>query len=271
MLPRYENIINDTYRVLEPFSEPYAIDRKRFTFSLELLDQQLHVRGKRILDLGSGVGIFAVALRMLGAKVVGLDKFIFPNAFDNPYRIETFSKLQDIWRKGDILVKEGDLLKRLPFGEDEFDLVNCDCTIEHLLNSPKSLFSEVKRVLRPGGVFFITTPNFANLLRRVRFLLGRSPHWDLREYFDGEEHFTGHRREFTLSELRRQLSWAGFSVLWWRTQNSFFRWHRLFHPRKWMAHAAAALSFPFPTMREMLFVLGQKPTCRHPSDDKSCV
>ena len=255
----YERTIDEVYKALGAFSKPYEIDKKRFASSLRLLNERELIRGKKILDLGSGVCIFPIALKRLGAEVVGFDKFIFPSAFDNPYRIADFKALQTIWDKEGITVREGDLLKRLPFEEGEFDLVNSDCTIEHLLDSPKSLFAEVRRVLRPGGTFLLTTPNLANLSRRIRFLLGRSPHWDLREYFDGEAHFTGHRREFTLSELCELLSWSGFSVTLQKTQNSFFSVNRLLHPRKWMAHVASALSFPFPRMREILFVLCQKP------------
>ncbi len=255
----YEDTIDDTYRTLGSFSAGYEVDRKRFAHSLKILGTHGRIHGRRVLDLGCGVGILSLALKSLGAEVVGFDKFIFPTAHDNPYRINDFKRLTALWEQAGITVLEGDILCKLPFKDGEFDVVNCDCTIEHLTHSPKSLFKEVNRVLRPGGVFLVTTPNLVNLSRRVRFLVGRSPHWDLQEYFDREERFTGHVRELTLSELRQELLWSGFSIPFSGTQNSFFNWKRLFHPRKWMAHLFTLLSFPFPTMREVLFVLAEKP------------
>lgn len=258
MMSRYAQIIDEVYRECGVFAAPYEIDRKRFAFSLQLLDEQQVIRGKRILDLGSGVGIFALALSKLGAKVFGLDKFIFPHSMDNPYKIKDFESLRKIWDRNGLQITEGDLLAALPFSDREFDAVNCDATIEHLPYSPQHLFTEVKRVLRPQGVFLITTPNFANLLRRIRFLFGKSPQWDIRDYFERGELFTGHRREFTVSELCTMVSLSGFTIRTWCTKNSFLNWSRILHPQKWRAHWCTVFSLPFPRMRDIIFLLAQK-------------
>lgn len=57
----------------------------------------------------------------------------------------------------------------LPYPDSCFDLVTCVETIEHLENF-RALFREIHRVLRPGGVVIITTPNILNLRSRLRFL-----------------------------------------------------------------------------------------------------
>lgn len=46
----------------------------------------------------------------------------------------------------------------LPFTSGAFDLVTANMVVEHLV-SPSEQFLEVARVLRPGGVFLIHTPN----------------------------------------------------------------------------------------------------------------
>lgn len=256
--PSYEKVLREVYNDLGNFSALYEADFKRFCYSLKLLDERGLIRGKHILDLGCGVGIMALAFKKLGGNVTGIDKFIFPSANDNPYRVGDFKALRRIWDAYGVTVVEHDILTRLPFEDGAFDAVNSDATVEHLIHSPKGLFVEVHRILRPGGAFLVTTPNLANLLRRVRFVFGRSPMWDLKDYFDREANFTGHRREFTMVELRQMLEWTGFHVTRATAQNSFFNWRRLFKLEKALAHIVALLAMPFPKMREMLFVLAEK-------------
>ena len=53
--------------------------------------------------------------------------------------------------------------ERLPFAGESFDLIVCVWVHEHLTEPPK-VFSEVHRVLRPGGHFVFLTPNLRNPL-----------------------------------------------------------------------------------------------------------
>jgi SAM-dependent methyltransferase len=46
----------------------------------------------------------------------------------------------------------------IPWADDAFDLVFADNVLEHL-EKPARVFAEVRRVLRPGGVFLVKTPN----------------------------------------------------------------------------------------------------------------
>jgi SAM-dependent methyltransferase len=80
----------------------------------------------------------------------------------------------------------------LPFDDGAFDLVLCAETIEHV-RDVQLLLSEVRRVLRPGGVLALTTP--ANLP------LGRPA-----------DPLSPHLRFFTKRSLRRILRELGFEV-----------------------------------------------------------
>jgi len=95
---KYKKIFKEVYSDLGKFSLPYTVDIKRFCYSLKLLDCNGLIEGKCILDLGSGVGIMAIAFSRLGARVTGIDKFIFPSVGENPYRVSDFKKLEEIWR-----------------------------------------------------------------------------------------------------------------------------------------------------------------------------
>ncbi len=48
-------------------------------------------------------------------------------------------------------------LKELPFGEETFDAAVCIQTLEHV-NDPQQVISEIGRVLKPGGRFYLAAP-----------------------------------------------------------------------------------------------------------------
>jgi ubiquinone/menaquinone biosynthesis C-methylase UbiE len=52
-------------------------------------------------------------------------------------------------------------LEGLPFPDGSFDLVTCNMVVEHLPD-PSRTFRELGRVLRPGGVLLVHTPNVWN-------------------------------------------------------------------------------------------------------------
>jgi len=63
-----------------------------------------------------------------------------------------------------------DLNYDLPFRGGTFDLVMMLEVIEHLADIPHAL-SEVARVLKPGGVAILSTPNRLNITSRIHYLL----------------------------------------------------------------------------------------------------
>lgn len=57
----------------------------------------------------------------------------------------------------------------LPYADNRFALVTCIETIEHLENYRETM-REIYRVLQPGGVAIVSTPNILNLRSRLRYL-----------------------------------------------------------------------------------------------------
>ena len=57
----------------------------------------------------------------------------------------------------------------LPYPDQEFDLVTCTEVLEHL-EDYRGTLREINRVLQPGGVLVLTTPNVLNLKSRIRYL-----------------------------------------------------------------------------------------------------
>lgn len=251
--------LEKSYQILQPFSEKYKADFKRFLFSLDLLALEGAIKEKRILDIGSGIGIMAIALNNLEAQTIGIDKLIFPEEEKNLYTITDFGGLKRIWEENGFKTVKADAAKeRLPFGDRDFDVIICDATIEHLDESPKNFFREARRILKNGGLFLVTTPNLANLLKRLRFLTGRSPYWDIKDYFNEGSNFRGHKREFTMDELVKMLEWSSFEIVKKVTKNIFWNPKRLFAAKKMPAQICDILSYPFSSMREMIYVLAKK-------------
>ena len=58
----------------------------------------------------------------------------------------------------------------LPYADESFDVVTCSEVVEHLENF-RRLLREAFRVLKPGGLFVVTTPNVLNMNSRIRYLL----------------------------------------------------------------------------------------------------
>jgi SAM-dependent methyltransferase len=87
----------------------------------------------------------------------------------------------------------------LPFADGTFRAVFAGEILEHLVDTAGFL-DDVRRVLVPGGVLVLTTPNLASLENRLRLLLGIYPKW-----VDYELAGEGHVRGYTVPVLRRQL------------------------------------------------------------------
>lgn len=60
-------------------------------------------------------------------------------------------------------------IERLPFDEDTFDVVSANMVMEHIAH-PRTAVAEIRRILRPGGIFLFHTINALN----YTFLLAKS-------------------------------------------------------------------------------------------------
>jgi SAM-dependent methyltransferase len=60
----------------------------------------------------------------------------------------------------------------LPFRDATFDLVVCSWVLEHV-REPRRVFTEISRVLKPGGRFVFLTPNAANYVTKINRLVPR--------------------------------------------------------------------------------------------------
>jgi SAM-dependent methyltransferase len=108
------------------------------------------------------------------------------------------------------------------FPGQRFDVVFCGEVIEHVF-SPDAVVSDVKTLLRPGGVLILSTPNLGYWVNRLLLLVGISPLFvensanvklGRRFGFLGQGNATqGHIRLFTYRAVRDLLDLQGFELL----------------------------------------------------------
>jgi SAM-dependent methyltransferase len=177
--------------------------RGRYEFMLRYLSEQV-VSGQLLLDVGSHVLHFGMAASALGYQVWGTDVELFVRHPMNKPRRE---------RYGICEVRVCDLSRDvLPYEDQTFDVVNFSETLEHLNFNPLPVVKELYRVLKPGGIVLITTPNALRLGSRIRLLMGHNIFADLKNLCWGDP-YSAHYREYSLSEVAKLLQWGGFGVI----------------------------------------------------------
>lgn len=110
--------------------------------------------GVRAADLGSGPGAMAARLKSMGCEVLAADRDLAGFEADVPHRLVDFN--------------QRDFAAIL--GERTFDLVTAIEVIEHV-ESPIAFLRNVGRLLAPGGIAVLTTPNVDSLPARIKFLV----------------------------------------------------------------------------------------------------
>jgi SAM-dependent methyltransferase len=95
---------------------------------------------------------------------------------------------------------------RFPYEDASFDVVLYCEIIEHLLMNPVHTLTEIRRVMKPGGLLVVTTPNVARLGNVLAMADGRS----IYDPYSGFGPYGRHNREFSMTELLHLLEFAGF-------------------------------------------------------------
>ena len=121
------------------------------TFTRRLKQVAPYKSSGKALDIGCGPGYFLTAAQKLGFDVYGLD----PSDY-------IVAQAQKTW--GD-KVQLG-LIESADYAPESFDLVVAFDTFEHIYD-PKKFLSAIHKVLKPGGVLAITTPNPTSLLSKI--------------------------------------------------------------------------------------------------------
>src|SRR3989339_108074 len=253
--PSLSNALETAYRVLGPFSARFQVDRRRYLHTLDIITSQGDWQGKNILDIGTGIGLTPLALKQLGIACHGLDYYVFPENDNTMFGIDEINELETIWAKEELTIHNLDFLNCSPSDlPQKFDIIIAEAIIEHLPD-PRLFLERCATLLNKEGLLLISTPNLATLLKRLRFVIGRSPLWPLPDFFRAGKNFTGHWREYTLPELVYMCEASGFTVILKQNINLLARFKFWSAWRKNLRALITKLSFFLPGSREMNYVL----------------
>jgi len=182
------------YRVGKDILESYA-------------DRLGDLAGKRVLDIGCGLGGKTVAYAEAKARVTGVDL-----SAENIARCSVFARARGV----DAVFAAGDA-ERLPFAAGTFDAVIANDSLEHFAD-PERALRELARVLAPGGSIFLFFTPWGSPLGSHLYDYIRTPwchlvfpEWLLRELLERELARRGDadpraRAARLMEEYRRELN-----------------------------------------------------------------
>lgn len=182
--------------------------QQRYAFVQGLLAAD-HPAPADVVELGSAPGDQIAQLAARGYRATSVD----------------IGEASDAWSSGEagrmdrLLADHGVVdvhwnLEDTPYPLDDasFDAVIMTEVYEHLRDYPVRSLEEVRRILRPGGHLYFTTPNAAYVMNRLRLLRGRSVASPLADWIAGLPH-ARHAREYTFGEVDELLTYAGLRTV----------------------------------------------------------
>jgi O-antigen biosynthesis protein len=180
---------------LEPTGERYLPDMTIARISYEHWHRYCfalpYVKNKTVLDIACGEGYGCQLLSRQARKVVGVD--LHP---------EVIAHARERYPSRKLDFQAGSLAEPQLEGRGRFDVITCFETIEHVpAPEQRAFLGHVKRLLKPGGLFLISTPD----KRAYSDQPGFKNEFHVREFYLGEF-------KLFLRRAFKHLSWLGQNV-----------------------------------------------------------
>jgi SAM-dependent methyltransferase len=176
--------------------------------------------GNVLLDIGCGDGALLYAHRRRFNTLIGLE-----------YSTERLRQAESNLAGLDVVLCQGSAESLREIKAESVDRIVTSDVVEHIPDIYAAV-KEMHRVLRPGGLLVMNTPNVAYVKRRAQLLAGRFPSTSQPNeglgsdiLFDG-----GHLHYFTYRSLRLLLEGGGFRMVSRQAYGRFGRIHALYPP-----------------------------------------
>ena len=205
-------------------------------------------RGARVLEVGASQANASLLAAEAGLEAVALDRDTLPLRY-------AFRK----YTHGDFSAVCADALA-LPFAGATFAAVVAAEILEHL-PEPAAALMEMRRVLAPGGLLIITTPNVNYLHERLPSYANRPAEAQSLPAADAH----GHLFAFTKAQLRALLGECGLQVMQIRYEGSVMMSDKVLVKRLLpvgLIHALSRLSTRLPggaCLAYTCFAVGRRP------------
>lgn len=137
-----------SYKLYELYLKYTFMGIQRGQWLIETLKRFKQLKGKRVLDVGSGCGGISIAFVKNGLETVNFDTARKYTIVSQRWAEENGVKLNQMLASGE----------EMPFKDESFDVIICSDVIEHL-ERPEKLVKEISRILQKGGMLYLTCPN----------------------------------------------------------------------------------------------------------------
>lgn len=181
----------------------------------KIISHLVLAKGKRLLDLGCGVGRVELVAATKGFTTIGID--FEPKAID---LARTYAKRQGLAKRCLFIV--GDILETPSMFREQFDVIICSEVIEHV-KRPEKIIHVAFQLLRENGTLIVTTPHDQKLWSPL-------------------DKYAGHVKRFSLQEIEKLL--AKFRIIHLYTigfplMRSIIRLYTLFSKKTGRVHTAS--------------------------------
>lgn len=164
---------------------------------IEIFNHYIDQKNVRILEAGCGLGGWVHYFYKRGYDIVGVEY-----ESDIVHRVKEFDQL--------LPIVQGDV-NHLKFPDNSFDVYISLGVIEHFEEGTQKAISEARRVLKPGGLAFITVP-YLNFFRRMVVHPLRNLYFGYRRAKGEGDYFWEYR--YTKRELAQFLESGGFELVY---------------------------------------------------------
>ncbi|MGH2566827.1 MAG: class I SAM-dependent methyltransferase, partial [Bacteroidota bacterium] len=137
---------------------------RRKLYSFAMLNNHLHLKKGKALDVGCGGGEYVAELMKVGLEAYGVD-------LSDEMILMCQRRLNLDGASFQARFKQGDI-EQIPFDDEDFDLVLCVGVLGYLLEDSRAV-REVHRVLKPGGCFLVSVQNMMSLAN-IDYVLRRN-------------------------------------------------------------------------------------------------